>query len=175
MTTSASKDLGTAPTYVNHADRPGATGRQRWQQRYNAALAAGAVRDADFTTLSGEEVDACYGPSEEQAAADPHIDHRSDIYAIGVMAYEMLSGRPPFTGTTPQQILAAHVTEAPDPVSKRRTAIPPALEQIQRSLYSVGVVAVDSCSFGANGGVSVEFACAIRQPELSQHDLVRAE
>ncbi len=74
MTTSASKDLGTAPTYVNHADRPGATGRQRWQQRYNAALAAGAVRDADFTTLSGEEVDACYGPSEEQAAADPHFD-----------------------------------------------------------------------------------------------------
>jgi hypothetical protein len=68
--------------------------------------------------------------SPEQASADPMIDHRSDIYAVGVMAYEMLSGRPPFVGTTPQQVLAAHVTEVPDSVSKRRPAIPQALGQI---------------------------------------------
>jgi methylmalonyl-CoA mutase N-terminal domain/subunit len=41
--------------------------RQRWQQRYDAALAAGKVRDADFTTLSGVEVDAVYGPADESA------------------------------------------------------------------------------------------------------------
>ncbi|GAB76673.1 methylmalonyl-CoA mutase, N-terminal domain [Austwickia chelonae] len=52
----------------------GATGRQRWQQRYNAALAAGKVRDADFTTLSGMEVEPVYGPTDEQAAADPEFD-----------------------------------------------------------------------------------------------------
>src|SRR5687767_193200 len=39
--------------------------RQRWQQRYDAALAAGKVRDADFTTLSGVEVDPVYGPADE--------------------------------------------------------------------------------------------------------------
>src|SRR3954464_11166832 len=39
--------------------------RQRWQQRYDAALAAGKVRDADFTTLSGVEVDPGNGPSDE--------------------------------------------------------------------------------------------------------------
>jgi serine/threonine-protein kinase len=68
--------------------------------------------------------------SPEQAAADPHVDHRSDIYSVGVMAYEMLSGRPPFISSTPQQVLAAHVTEAPDSVSKRRPAIPAALEAV---------------------------------------------
>ena len=39
--------------------------RQRWQQRYDAALAGGKVRDADFTTLSGVEVDPVYGPADE--------------------------------------------------------------------------------------------------------------
>src|SRR4051795_10225624 len=41
--------------------------RQRWQERYDAALAAGKVRDADFTTLSGVEVDPVYGPADESA------------------------------------------------------------------------------------------------------------
>jgi methylmalonyl-CoA mutase N-terminal domain/subunit len=41
--------------------------RQRWQQRYDAALAAGKVRDADFTTLSGVEVEPVYGPADESA------------------------------------------------------------------------------------------------------------
>jgi eukaryotic-like serine/threonine-protein kinase len=42
----------------------------------------------------------------EQAAADPQIDTRADVYSVGVLAYEMLSGRPPFTGT-PQAVLSA--------------------------------------------------------------------
>jgi methylmalonyl-CoA mutase N-terminal domain/subunit len=41
--------------------------RQRWQQRYDAALNGGKVRDADFTTLSGVEVDPVYGPVDESA------------------------------------------------------------------------------------------------------------
>ena len=66
----------------------------------------------------------------EQAAADPHIDHRADIYAMGAVAYELLTGRPPFTGTTQQEILAAHVTQAPDPVTKYRTSVPPELASL---------------------------------------------
>ncbi|GMA38769.1 acyl-CoA mutase large subunit family protein [Mobilicoccus caccae] len=46
------------------------TGRERWQQRFDTAR----VRDADFTTLSGMEVDAVYGPSPEQESADPDFD-----------------------------------------------------------------------------------------------------
>jgi len=63
----------------------------------------------------------------EQAAADPHADHRCDIYAVGALGYEMLTGRPPFTGATSRHVLAAQVTEAPEPVTKRRAMVPPVL------------------------------------------------
>ena len=63
----------------------------------------------------------------EQAAADPAADHRTDIYAVGVLAYEMLGGRPPFSGTTPQQVLAAQITEVPEPITRLRSDLPPSL------------------------------------------------
>ncbi|HTJ24169.1 MAG TPA: protein kinase [Gemmatimonadaceae bacterium] len=54
----------------------------------------------------------------EQAAGDPSVDHRADIYAWGVLAYELLSGKHPFAErTTPQQLLAAQLSEAPPPLS----------------------------------------------------------
>ncbi len=62
----------------------------------------------------------------EQAAADPNIDHRADIYSIGVMAYEMLCGSPPFTGT-PQAVLAAQITATPEPIGTRQPNVPPAV------------------------------------------------
>jgi serine/threonine-protein kinase len=66
----------------------------------------------------------------EQAVADPHIDHRADIYAVGVLAYELLTGQPPFTGTTPQEVLSAHVTQAPDVVTRHRATVPRSLAQL---------------------------------------------
>jgi serine/threonine-protein kinase len=66
----------------------------------------------------------------EQAAGDPNIDHRADIYAFGAMAYEMLTGRSPFAGLAPHQMLAAHVTEAVEPITDRRPTIPPALANL---------------------------------------------
>ena len=66
----------------------------------------------------------------EQAVADPHVDQRADIYSVGVLAYEMLCGRPPFTGMAPQQVLAAHVMQTPDPVTAHRSAVSPALNAL---------------------------------------------
>ncbi len=50
------------------------SGQDRWQKRYDAAVARGQVRDADFTTLSGMQLEPAYGPTPEQEAADPRME-----------------------------------------------------------------------------------------------------
>ena len=65
--------------------------------------------------------------SPEQISADPATDHRADLYAFGMIAYEMLAGQPPFAGRTAHALLAAHVIDAPEPLQQRRRSVPPAL------------------------------------------------
>jgi tetratricopeptide (TPR) repeat protein len=55
------------------------------------------------------------------------VDHRADIYAVGALGYEMLCGHPPFTDSTPQAVLAAHITRAPEPLERLRPTVPPQL------------------------------------------------
>ena len=69
--------------------------------------------------------------SPEQAAADPNIDHRADIYAWGVVAYELLAGKHPFAGkTTPQQYLKAHLAEAPAPLDQAVPSLPKTVSDV---------------------------------------------
>src|SRR5256714_12881280 len=65
--------------------------------------------------------------SPEQASADPSVDYRADIYSFGVLAYELLTGQPPFARRTPQSLLAAHLTDTPEPTNKRHASLPPRL------------------------------------------------
>jgi len=97
---------------------------------FGVAKAVGEATGAHRLTTEGVALGTPAYMSPEQAAADTHIDHRADIYAVGIVAYELLTGRTPFLGARPQMILSAHITDTPDPVTKYRESVPPALEQL---------------------------------------------
>jgi serine/threonine-protein kinase len=102
------------------------TGRHAVVTDFGVAKALSASTGESSLTSIGVALGTPAYMAPEQASADPNVDHRADIYSLGAMAYEMLSGQPPFAGP-PQMVLAAHVTQAPDPVTQRRASVPPAL------------------------------------------------
>jgi tetratricopeptide (TPR) repeat protein len=110
----------------------------------NVLIAGGAAAVTDFgiakalsssRTFSGGESLTRIGNSlgtpaymaPEQVAADPNADHRIDIYSFGAMAYELLTGTPPFHGRPPHAVLSAHLTEPPPSLDARVPQLPPAL------------------------------------------------
>ena len=72
----------------------------------------------------------------EQARGDASIDHRADLYALGVVAYEALAGEHPFGRRSPRALIAAHRSEAPPPIAERRADIPPALAAVVMQLLA---------------------------------------
>jgi TolB-like protein/tetratricopeptide (TPR) repeat protein len=76
--------------------------------------------------------------SPEQAAGSGALDGRSDLYALGCVAYEMLAGAPPFTGSTAQAILARHAVDPVPPLRTVRATVPePVAYAIERALAKV--------------------------------------
>jgi serine/threonine-protein kinase len=67
--------------------------------------------------------------SPEQAAGDPEIDGRSDLYSLGCVVYEMLTGTVPFTASTPRALIARHTVDTPQPIHSVRPAVPEPLER----------------------------------------------
>src|SRR6266480_2911150 len=106
------------------------SGRHALVMDFGVAKAVSEATGREQLTTAGVALGTPAYMAPEQAAADPHLDHRVDIYAVGVLAYELLTGRPPFVGLTPQEVLAAHVTQAPEPVERHRPALAPALSQV---------------------------------------------
>lgn len=96
---------------------------------FGVAKAMSDARDTARLTATGISLGTPAYMAPEQAAGET-VDHRADIYAIGVVAYEMLSGAPPFTGQA-QSVISQHLTAAPRPIASRdRGGIPPAVERI---------------------------------------------
>ncbi|HEX2778362.1 MAG TPA: protein kinase [Gemmatimonadaceae bacterium] len=76
--------------------------------------------------------------SPEQAAADPEVDGRADIYSLACVIYEMIVGTPPFRGATAQALLAQHLTASAPSICAQRANCPPALDAaVRRALEKV--------------------------------------
>lgn len=87
------------------------------------------VASVDTLTATGSVMGTASYLSPEQARGGS-IDARSDIYSLGCVLYEMLTGKPPFDGETPLSIAYKHVEEQPVPPSSLNPAVPPELEAV---------------------------------------------
>ncbi len=77
--------------------------------------------------------------SPEQCRGAGAIDHRSDIYALGCVLYQMLCGRPPFIAEGSGEVIAAHIHVEPSPVRVYESSIPPSLEKVVMKLLEKDV------------------------------------
>jgi serine/threonine-protein kinase len=84
----------------------------------------------DGGTTAGMAIGTPAYMAPEQLAADPAADHRVDIYATGLLAYELLTGASPFGGQSPQATLAAQLTQMPEPPHRTLPDVPEALSAI---------------------------------------------
>lgn len=85
---------------------------------FGVAKALSAAIPMAGGTTTGMAIGTPAYMAPEQLAADPAADHRVDIYAVGLLAYELLTGRSPFSGPSPQATMAAQLTEMPKPPSQ---------------------------------------------------------
>ena len=131
-----SKEVASA---LDYAHRQGVVHRDIKPE--NILLQDGAALVADFgialavqqaggsrMTQTGMSLGTPAYMSPEQAMGERDIGARSDVYALGAMTYEMLTGEPPFTGLNSQAIVAKVLTETPPPLRPKRPTVPPAVE-----------------------------------------------
>ncbi len=100
------------------------SGRHALVTDFGVARALSAATGAHERTSVGIALGTPAYMAPEQVAADPDIDQRADLYALGVMGYEMLAGHTPFSSLSPQQVLAAHIATAPVPLRSDRPELP---------------------------------------------------
>ena len=106
------------------------SGRHALVTDFGVARAASEAKATTASTGAGVMIGTPAYMAPEQVAADPRVDHRVDIYGVGVLAYEILTGVQPLGGDSPQDILAAHLTKTPDPVTAHRSDVPPGLSDV---------------------------------------------
>jgi serine/threonine protein kinase len=103
---------------------------------FGVAKALNASMPSSAMTSTGMAIGTPAYMSPEQLAGDASADHRIDIYAVGLLAYELLSGQSPFAATTAQGVLAAVLTREPKPLWEVRKEVPRKLSAIIMSCLS---------------------------------------
>jgi serine/threonine protein kinase len=97
---------------------------------FGVAKALNASMPASGMTSTGMAIGTPAYMAPEQLAGDPTADHRIDIYAVGLLAYELLNGRSPFAATTPAKVLTAVLSLDPQPLSDVRPDVPRSLSEL---------------------------------------------
>lgn len=97
---------------------------------FGVAKAISAAIPQHGGTTTGMAIGTPAYMAPEQLAADPAADHRVDIYGVGLLAYELLTGSSPFSGKSPQATLAAQLTRMPEPPHRSFNDVPEALSAL---------------------------------------------
>ncbi|MGE0441026.1 MAG: LpqB family beta-propeller domain-containing protein [Gemmatimonadales bacterium] len=108
-------------------------------------------------TQRGVVVGTPYYMSPEQAAGERNLDARTDVFALGAVLYEMLTGEPPFTGATAAAVFAKMATQRPTPISVVRPGVPRPVE--------TAVLKALAANPAERFGSMTDFAAALRTPE----------
>src|SRR5690242_20397621 len=125
---------------------------------FGIALAASKA-SGNRMTETGMSLGTPHYMSPEQAMGEREITPRSDVYALGAVLYEMLTGDPPFTGSTAQAIVARVVTESPRPLLPQRHTIP-------RQVEAATLTALEKLPADRFGSAA-EFAAALTNPSYA--------
>ncbi|HVO34621.1 MAG TPA: protein kinase [Gemmatimonadales bacterium] len=99
---------------------------------FGIARALAGAGPATAITTTGVSPGTPLYMSPEQAAGDQALDHRADIYSLGCVLFEMLTGRAPYAGATPQALLVQHATEPVPSARRARDDVPEALDAVVR-------------------------------------------
>ena len=103
---------------------------------FGVAKALSASLPHSGTTSVGIAIGTPAYMAPEQLAADPAADHRMDLYAVGLLAYELLTGVQPFSGSSPQATMAAQLTRMPARLEEACPGVPPQLAALVMRLLA---------------------------------------
>ena len=103
---------------------------------FGVAKALSASLPHSGTTSVGIAIGTPAYMAPEQLAADPNADHRMDLYAVGLLAYELLTGVQPFSGSSPQATMAAQLTRMPTPLEECCPGVPSELAHLVMRLLA---------------------------------------
>jgi len=114
---------------------------------FGIGKAVSAATDDQTLTQTGVTVGTPAYMSPEQASGQGDVDGRSDLYSLGCVFYEMLTGEPPFTGPTVQAVIAKRFLETPPDVTTTRDTVPTHVSQVVSRLMAK--VPADRCATGS--------------------------
>ncbi|HEV7993262.1 MAG TPA: serine/threonine-protein kinase [Gemmatimonadaceae bacterium] len=94
------------------------------------ALLASTIETRGATTTTGVAIGTPAYMAPEQLLGEAGVDQRADLYALGMITYEMLTGEPPFAGRSVQDVATAHVFDAPGPIQDGHRSLPASLASL---------------------------------------------